>query len=175
MVAILALAGTATGGGLGLAAGGAWAVAGLGPLGERTAALIAVVAVVADAAFRLLGHPRPLAIGRQVPQLWGRIFGSRTTALLYGARLGIGPLTILTTWTWWAALVVGASLGPWSSAAVGTAFAVGRTVTMVAAVAGLRAGATMSARLSTITRTERPVAWATMVVVGTMAGTVVAW
>lgn len=173
MVAILALSGAATGAAVGLVAALVWAAVGAGPLGGLPAGAIAVAAVVADVAARVGGHPRPLAVHRQVPQVWGRIFGSRTVALLYGARLGVGPLTILTTWTWWAALVVGASLGPWPSAAVGAAYALTRTLTMVIAVVGAGAGG-MSARIAAITRMEPVVAWATMVVVG-LTGGVVAW
>jgi hypothetical protein len=85
-----------------------------------------------------------------VPQAWGRIFGARAVAVLYGARLGVGPLTILRTWLWWAALVVGASAGPWWSAATGAAFGLVRTLAML--VAGTRAGALRAA--------ERKVAFA---------------
>jgi hypothetical protein len=174
VVAVLALAGVATGAGLGLLVGLVWALTGAAPLGEWPAAAVALTAVAADVVARLTGRLRPLALGRQVPQLWGRLFGARTTALLYGARLGVGPLTILTTWTWWAALAVGASLGPWPSAAVGAAFALTRTVTMVAAVAGTREGPGMSTRIGAISTMEPVVAWATMVVVGVSGGWV-AW
>lgn len=71
-----------------------------------------------------------LSVRRQVPQYWGRIFSPQLTAVLYGARLGVGPLTILPTWLWWAAMAVGVSRGPWAGAAVGMTFAVARTITM---------------------------------------------
>ena len=93
---------------------------------------LAVVAAVLDA----LRVPT-LAVRKQVPQYWGRIFPPRTVAVLYGARLGVGPLTLLPTWLWWAAIVIGASRGPWVGAATGATFAVARTITMW--VAGTRA------------------------------------
>jgi hypothetical protein len=71
-----------------------------------------------------------LSVRRQVPQYWGRIFSPQVTAVLYGARLGVGPLTILPTWLWWAAMAIGASRGPWAGAAVGMTFAAVRTITM---------------------------------------------
>ena len=55
----------------------------------------------------------PFSVMRQVPQLWGRIFSAPVVAVLYGARLGVGPLTILRTWLWWGAFVAGSSAGPW--------------------------------------------------------------
>src|SRR5688572_29080255 len=89
---------------------------------------LAIVAAVLDA----LRVPT-LAVRKQVPQYWGRIFQPRIVAVLYGARLGVGPLTLLPTWLWWAALVVGASRGPWVGAATGATFAIVRTLTMWAA------------------------------------------
>jgi hypothetical protein len=71
-----------------------------------------------------------LAVRRQVPQYWGRIFSPQLTAVLYGARLGVGPLTILPTWLWWAAMAVGVSRGPWAGAAAGMSFALARAITM---------------------------------------------
>jgi len=75
----------------------------------------------------------PLSVRRQVPQLWGRIFSAQTTAVLYGARLGVGPLTILRTWWWWVAVVLGALAGVWVSVAVGAVFGAARIAVMLAA------------------------------------------
>lgn len=80
----------------------------------------------------------PLSVLRQVPQLWGRIFSPRVVAVLYGARLGVGPLTILRTWLWWAAFLAASSAGPWWGAAVGAGFGGVRVVAMLAV--GTRAG-----------------------------------
>ena len=80
----------------------------------------------------------PVSVRRQVPQLWGRVFSARTTAVLYGARLGVGPLTILRTWWWWLAVIVGALAGVWVSVGVGALFGAARIVVMLAV--GTRAG-----------------------------------
>ena len=81
----------------------------------------------------------PLSVRRQVPQLWGRIFSARTTAVLYGARLGVGPLTILRTWWWWCAVIAAALAGVWVSVGVGALFGAARIVVMLAV--GTHAGA----------------------------------
>lgn len=152
----LASSGALTGGLVGFAAGLV-----VPELPTAVVLALAAVALVLD----LAGRPRPLAVRRQVPQLYGRWYGARTVAALYGARLGVGPLTILATWTWWAALVVGASLGPWLSAAVGATFALARTATMLGAVAGTRTGTAMSARIAAVRRARPVVAWITTVAV----------
>jgi hypothetical protein len=114
---LLALSSAVTGALTGFAAGVVWTVATLPELGRGAAAAVVVAAAAAD----LLGI-RPPSSGRQVPREWSRVFPLRTVAVLYGSRLGVAPLTILNTWMWWAALVVGASLGPWTSVLVGLTF-----------------------------------------------------
>jgi hypothetical protein len=80
-------------------------------------------ALLADLAHLRSGRPRPLAVGRQVPVEWGRVFPPALTAALYGARLGVGPATILSTWQWWAVAVGAGLLGVWHAVAVGIVFA----------------------------------------------------
>lgn len=158
MALLLAGSGALTGGLVGLAVGAAWSAVGGTPLGPVPTAAVILVALGLDA---VAGHRpslRPLAVRRQVPQAWGRLFGARLVAVLYGARLGVGPLTILRTWTWWAALVVGASLGPWPSAGVGACFALTRAVTTIVAGRGAGDGVAMQARVVTLTRAEPAVA-----------------
>ena len=164
MVGLLTATGVASAAAVGLLAGIVWAATGAGALSTGAASVLAVGAVLLDVAARRLGRPRPLAVHRQVPQLWGRLFGPGVVAVLYGSRLGVGPLTILTTWTWWAALLVGASLGPWPSAAVGAAFAISRTVTMLVAVAGTRTGPAMATRVARVRRAQPLVSWVTALV-----------
>ena len=89
---------------------------------------IVAAAVVLDAVRLLTGRPRPLTLGRQVPREWGRLLPLPITASLYGGRLGVGPLTILSTWMWWAALMGAALVGVWTAVAVSAWFAVGRVV-----------------------------------------------
>ncbi len=90
--------------------------------------LLGVVAgaIVLDLAATRTRWLRPPAVGRQVPIEWGRMFPAPTVALLYGSRLGIGPMTILSTWLWWAATVGAALVGVGTSVAVGLTFGVVR-------------------------------------------------
>src|SRR5690606_22169942 len=87
------------------------------------------------------GRPRPLSVGRQVPREWSRLFSPPTVAVLYGGRLGVGPATILTTWLWWAVLILGAAGGVWTATAAGAAFGLVRTVVMVALAEWIRVAA----------------------------------
>ncbi len=109
------------------------------------------IAVGAGVAAVLLDFWRaPVHVRAQVPVEWGAIFHPRTVACLYGARMGVGPLTLLSTWLWWAAFVVGAVLGPWKGVAIGVSFAISRTVTMAIAVWGVHDGVSMSSRVSDV-------------------------
>ena len=164
VVALLALSGMVTGGLVGFALGVPWAAAGLPPASPVVAAALAGLAVLADVVQRRVGWPRPLAVRRQVPLAWGRLLGIRTAAVLYGARLGVGPLTILSTWLWWAAMAVALTLGPWIAAAAGAAFHLARTVTMVVAVWG--GERTMSRRMAAVRRSDMPVATGIAIALG---------
>ena len=165
VVGLLALAGAGTGALLGLLLGAGWEAIGLPEATGELAAAAALVAAGLDALVLVTGHPRPLAVQRQVPVEWGRMFPPRTTAVLYGARLGVGPLTILRTWTWWAAVVVAAACGPWVGAATGAVFAVARTLTMEVAVRRVREGVAMSRRVTSLRAAERRVGWAVVAAV----------
>ncbi len=103
--------------------------------------VLGLVAVALDVAARATSGPTgafgPPSVRQQVPVEWGRMFSAPVTAVLYGARLGIGPLTILSTWLWWAALFAGAWLGVWESVLIGACFGMVRLV--VTAAASLRA------------------------------------
>lgn len=114
------------GGALGLLA----ELVGVPPASGPVAAVAVAAAAVAD-----LARITPPSIRRQVPQVWGRILDPHVTAVLYGARLGIGPATMLSTWLWWAATLVGASLGMGPSALVGVVFATSRTIVHVVVAA----------------------------------------
>lgn len=91
------------------------------PAGGTVAALVGVGAAL-DAIRLVVGRPGPPTVGRQVPAEWARIFPAAVTAGLYGARLGVGPLTILSTWTWWSFTLAAALLGPGSAVATGATF-----------------------------------------------------
>lgn len=160
VVALLAGTGALSGGLVGLGAGALWAATGLGALEPAIVALVVSAAVLADLSRPLFPWLAPVALGRQVPAEWGRLFGPKLAAALYGTRLGVGPLTILSSWAWWAALVVGATLGPWTSAAVGASFALSRTLTTVAAGYGVVTGIGMHHRIDSLDRWEPAVVFA---------------
>lgn len=173
MVALLGASGALTGGLVGLAAGALWAGLGLLPLGPVTTALVIGAALVADRASQRWPTLLPLAVGRQVPEAWGRLFGARLAATLYGARLGVGPLTVLRTWTWWAALLVGASLDPWPSAGVGVTFALSRTAATVVTGRGAATGVVMRDRMAALNSAEPLVAAGTTWLLAAAAVTLV--
>ena len=156
MAALFVGSATATGAAAGLGLGLLWRVAS-GPVVSPMAAFGAVVlAVMADVVHARTGRLRPASTVRQVPQAWGRLFDARTAATLYGARLGVGPLTRLSSWMWWPAVVIAASTGPVSSAAVGGVFGAARILTVVAVSSQVR-GHTPR-RMETLRRRERAVA-----------------
>ena len=96
------------------------------------------VGVVLDACNLTFGRPSPPTSGRQVPREWGKLFDARIVALLYGARLGVGPLTILSTWTWWSFTIAAALIGPGTGALAGAVFGFVRLMVTIA-VSGISA------------------------------------
>lgn len=92
-------------------------------------ALIAVaIGAVLDGARLVTGRPSPPTAGRQVPREWAWIFPPTVTAGLFGARLGVGPLTILSTWTWWSFTIAAGLLGPAAGALAGATFGLVRLI-----------------------------------------------
>jgi hypothetical protein len=162
---ILTVAGVITGAAAGLVAGLA-----LGWAAEPSTLVVALV--VAAAGLADLSRFHPFDLGRQVPSEWGRLFSDTTTAALYGARLGIGPLTILTSWTWWAGLLLAGMHGPYVAAGVAASFHVVRVIVMVIGVAGsTRSGPRRSALIA---RLDRPVALLASAATLLVAGSVLA-
>lgn len=138
---------------VGFAAGALAAVPGVAPPGLRVVAGAALAAVLADGVAARTGLLHPLSVGRQVPALWGRVFSPRTVALLYGTRLGVGPLTLLPTWTWWAAMLPAAAHGPGTAALAGATFGAVRIVAVLAVAEYARRE--MSARMRRVRAAER--------------------
>ena len=154
-MSVLLVAAAATTGGLcGFVLGVAWAALPLPAIPARAVAGLAILALAADAVHLATGRPAPPCLRRQVPREWGRLLPPSVAATLYGARLGVGPLTILTTWLWWVAAAGGASLGVGASAVAGASFGAARTAAMLAAAAG---GPAMPVRAAVLRRLERPV------------------
>lgn len=144
---------------------------GLTPASPGWVLAIAGAGVGLDALRLAAGRPGPPTSGRQVPQEWSRFFDPVVVAVLYGGRLGVGPLTILSTWTWWSVTIAAAVLGPWSGAAVAATFgAVRLTVTVAASV--LAGGGTdparHTARFLTL-RARQRAGWALVTTLGALA------
>lgn len=136
MILGLVAAATAAGAVVGLVA--AIVVAPVGPLldglGFTTRPVVTVLVAVGlglDLLALATGGPKPLAVGRQVPREWTRLLDPTTVAVLFGARLGVGPLTILSTWGWWSATVASAVLGVGPAIATGAAFGSVRLIVTV--------------------------------------------
>ncbi|QBI19135.1 hypothetical protein ER308_06000 [Egibacter rhizosphaerae] len=141
MIALLVGSGVAAAAVAGFALGFAWSLLPVGPIGPPAAAALVLAAVAGDVAARRWRVARPLSVNRQVPTAWSQVFSREAVAVLYGARLGIGPLTILSSWLWWAAILIGVATGPWVAAGAAGAFALARAVTVVVTAEAIRADA----------------------------------
>jgi hypothetical protein len=158
---LLAVSAVASGALLGFILGVAWAVTGLPELLGAPAVAVVVAAVGLDLLARRWARVTPPSVGRQVPREWSRYFAPSTVGVLYGARLGVGPATMLPSWLWWALVVLAASAGVWVSVAAGAVFGLVRTgVMVVLAEWARRAMAPRMARL----RAAEPFALATLAV-----------
>lgn len=139
-----------------LAIGGLASVTGVGDDRVFTAIAVLVLAGgVADLSKLAVGAPTPLARRSQVPMEWGRIFSPPVVAGLYGLRLGVGPLTMLSTWLWWSAWVGASLIGPGAGAITGATFGVVRVAVMAGATPSIvsRSGAASPlARIRAVTR-----------------------
>ena len=162
---ILVGSGTAAGAlvGLGAAVFLAPVAAALGPPPAGTTLTLVGAGTALDGLRLVVGHPAPPTAGRQVPRAWVWVFPARVTAGLYGARLGVGPLTILSTWTWWSFTLAAALLGPAAGALVGGAFGLVRLV--VNAWVSLAAAPVGHARTFGLLRAGRRPGWAAITVV----------
>ena len=147
MAVLFAGAAASAGALAGFGAGTVWTIARLPQLS----------AAAADLLHRRGRGPAPLSVRRQVPREWSRLFSPRTVAALYGARLGVGPLTILVTWLWWAAVAGAASLGPWPATLAGATFGLARAGVGLAVAPRVPADA--APRVASIRRGE-PLAFA---------------
>lgn len=141
-------------------AGLAALVTSLGPvrLSPTIAGMLGLTAVGFDVLW-LRGFPiaRPWSVLRQVPRSWGHEHGPWQAATRYGVRMGFGPATILTTWTWWAGFVIVVFTG-WKSAVTGSAvFAITRALTMTMATVGPRTGDEMARRSARVDGLEATV------------------
>lgn len=159
-----------------LSAGSAAALAGFAvglpfvafaPPGIRSAGGAALAATALDAVLLWRGKPQPPSVRTQVPVAWSDLFAPPVVALLYGARLGVGPLTILPTWLWWGAFVLGAWHGPLPSAAVGAVFAAARALSVLGLGMWVRTQAPR--RMARMRAVERHAAYAVLGMVTVLA------
>ncbi len=134
--AILAASSAATGALVGFAGavvlGSVVSLAGWSFASFETAATLVVIGALADLVRLSFGRPKPLALSSQVPMEWGRMFSAPVVALLYGARLGVGPLTMLSTWLWWSTWLAAALISPVAGALTGATFGLVRVLVMAA-------------------------------------------
>lgn len=110
--------------------------AALGWLPDPTLPVVAMVLLVSlgvDLVHRRTGHLQPIRVDGQVPREWGALFGPRTVAMLYGARLGVGPLTLLPTWLWWSVTGIASLFDAGVGALVAVAFGAARAAGIVVA------------------------------------------
>lgn len=128
----LTVSATVAGGSTAAVLGAVWTGLSLPAATVQAAAVVVIAAAALDLADQRTGGLPPLAVRTQVPVAWGRIFDPVTVAMLYGLRLGIGPLTMLNAWIWWAAFGVGISHGPLAGFVVGAAWAITRSATTAA-------------------------------------------
>lgn len=152
MAVVLVAAGVAAAALLGYVMALPWLALGLPAASPAVLALVVGLAVALDVVAALTGRLRPTAVSSQVPRAWQGLFAPETVAVLFGARLGIGPLTLLPTWLWWATVGLGLTLGPGGSALVGAAFALTRSVVMVALSEVARRA--MARRMAAVRRAE---------------------
>jgi hypothetical protein len=155
---LLAASATATGALAGFTAGVPAAVVRLDGPSPLIVAAVALGAVALDLVAARTGRAAPPSVRRQVPRAWSQLFSPPTVAVLYGARLGVGPLTILPTWLWWAAFVLSAWFGPAVAAAAGAVFGLVRTAVMIGLAEWVAPAA--PARMARLRGGEAAVRWA---------------
>jgi len=79
-------------------------------------------------------------------------------------RMGVGPATMLNTWTWWAALFVCAATGTGASAAGAAVFVAVRFGASAVSTLGVETGVAMAVRSKRLDAVQRPVAAMTVAV-----------
>jgi hypothetical protein len=109
---------------------------------------------------------RPLSVNRQVPQSWGHEHGPWKAALRYGMRLGVGPATMLNTWTWWAGAVLAAITSVTVSLVFATIFVCIRTFLTLAVPGSPQNGIELSARMQRWRTTGVRFAWIGLAALG---------
>lgn len=157
---LLLLTSAAAGALLGFVLGALWLATGLGEASVQLSAAAVALGALLDLRHLRTGGPRPWSVQRQVPRLWARVFPLPGATILYGLRLGIGPLTHLRSWLWWIGVALGATAGAWSSAALGAAFGGWRIIVQLVVV--WRAEEIMASRMAAVARAEERIVGVTL-------------
>jgi hypothetical protein len=109
---------------------------------------------------------RPLSLQRQVPQLWGHQKGAVAAAFRYGLRLGVGPATILTSWLWWAGVIVAGLDSVATVVICALSFPLGRLIPLVVLAHQSPNGLAMSLRMRRVEALREPMRFTTIGVAG---------
>lgn len=165
-------------GGALLAAGAVFSIA--GAVGEiaglgRIEPWLSLAVVVLAAGLDLAGV-RPPGPHRQVDEDWLGRYRDWVTGFGFGAQLGLGFMTIVPSWGYWAILLVAAAAGLPAALLIGIGFGVGRSLLLIAArrVGSPSALAEMMRRFTGAERRARWVATAGYAMVILMVGVNVA-
>ena len=122
---------------------------------------LSLVVIVAAAILDLIGV-RAFGPHRQVDEDWLGRYRDWVIGFGFGAQLGLGFLTIISSWGYWAILVVAASIGLPQAVLIGVGFGVGRSLLLVSTrrVGSPSALADLMRRFTGAERTARWVALA---------------
>ena len=99
---------------------------------DRLNPWISLVAIAAAAVLDMTGV-RPLGPRRQVDEDWLGRYRDWVIGFGFGAQLGLGFVTIVPSFGYWALLVVAASVGLPQAVLIGVGFGVGRSLLLLTA------------------------------------------
>jgi hypothetical protein len=116
--------------------------------------------VILEAFWMTTKRLRPVAVRTQVPQGWGHQHGPWKAALRYGPRLGVGPATLLNTWSWWGGAILSALLGLSSVVWFCVAFVITRSVLTVWVTGNPTDGIALASRMQRWQALNHPTRWA---------------
>jgi hypothetical protein len=119
------------------------------------AAIVVGMVVVLDSQSQL-PLVRPWSVQSQVPRLWGHEHGPWQAAARYGLRLGVGPATILSSWCWWGALIIGGMQSVQLACTLVAVFVLARSVMIAGVGFNITDGVAMAQRMATVRVAQQP-------------------